>query len=1218
MATIDFLPHPITTEGRQTLTAMVPQGQTLDKVLVGIVPPALSAVAIVNGTLISRPKWATTIITRDSIIQVRAMMHGGDGSNPFAVILSLAAVVFAPYLAPIILGKALAGTIIGSLVVAGIGIGGVLVANALFPPRLPTDSAGGEPERQYSLSGGSNRARPHEPFLLLLGQHRVFPDLVAREYTQFVTSTTRTTGTPVVVNEPDYTSGPVYRPGGHFIPPQTSYTDSSGVQVFNSQVLYQLLDFGVGTLLIENFRLSETLLSEFEDVETQAQENITLVDGNVDTIPGGDLETGVPITRRTALDTTRIVVQLVSQNYEVSDDGNIVGGTNEFTVEYREVGTTTWTLNNVSMPSSNTRGQLNRRSLSYLVAQGQYDARVTLTTVVDEDNDRLSASASLFSINAHQPQMANFSGRNPLAVKIRATGQLYGRIESLNADVKQLIPVWDGSAWVDSQETSNPAWIMRKFWQGWRRPSDSLLMAGKGLADARIDDESLKAWGAFCDDNDLTCNLVLDSRISDAELEMRIAQCGWGFVTKETGKRGMRWENDDQPVTAVFTPANIVAGSMSVSWENQGLADEIIGTFLDSESDFEENTLRRCVPGVGTPEHPVTVPMKGITNGTQGAKEINRMAASQFYHARVMSWESVLRAVRGDVVALAHDLAGGSVGGRLISINDARDEIETTVEIPFLGTIWIWDLNGDVYSYDYTRTGSTVSLTSGVLPPPPLGITEDPLSYQCMAFDLAADPLKVRITGIEHAVGGVFRYTARNEVAQYYDARVGDLTHALLPARERYRPVASEALEVARELSGRDGRGFEFIFRRTTTDVAPTTPDTTQAERQENEHLPPQWTDGPLGASELLPFEWICHRVGSTMAWGPFLPAGEAVLWGKYTEPFDPGGTPNAPLVGALSQGGGGAEFFFLVGVAFMDAVHTKAVTKTQLQITDSDDTLFASPVHDVELPRPPVHWTVRVDSPGKYLFRSRIWNEKADSGAGVWSNWSAAVSRNTETGQEDSSLPGPVQDFFVEDNEEAAGNTARVYLREPETNSKSIWAYDIQAKKDPLWGTTVEDTIGVRGIQETGAAGTVEAGGHLLTDTSKAWTVDGWVGKILYLHGGIDTATGEVGLPHAYPVRGNTATVIDIGTAGSYTFPFDATGDQLYLIADRWQKTPDDMVILEDKLVYADKSLPGHSPDRQHWQWSFQVSSPCFWRARAKNQPGFGQWFYYDGVEPT
>ena len=1197
-------------------------------------PPALPAVAVVNGTLISRPKWATTRITKDSIIQVRSTLQGGDGSNPFAVILSIAAVVFAPHLAGAIFGTAFTGTVLGSVVVAGIGIGGVLVANALFPPRFPDDrSRGAEPEKQYSLSGGANRARPHEPFLLVLGQHRVFPDLVSKEYTEFSESVTPSTGTPVVVSRvgqnPEIYGIPGVQDEDIIVPPQTTYFTSAGVQVFNSQVLFQLFDYGIGNLEISNDRIGETPIAEFEDFEKQAQENITLVAGNVDTIPGADLESNVGVTRRTAINTNKIVVNLVSQNFEVSDNGNIVGGTNVFKIEYRKVGDAAWTENVRMMYSgsgTDARRQLSRRSFTYefvddqgMSDPGQYDVRVTLTTVWDANNDRITVNASLYSINAHQPQTANFSGRNPLGVKIRATGQLYGRIESLNSDAAQLIPVWNGNAWVDNQRTSNPAWLMRKFWQGWRRPSDNRLMAGKALAADRIDDDSLKSWGAFCDANGLTCNLVITDRMTEDEIETRIAQCGWGFVTKESGKRGVRWENDDQPVTAVFTPANIVAGSMSVSWENQGLADEIIGTFFDEESDYEENTLRRKVPGVGTPERPVTVPLKGITNGTQGAKEINRMAAGQFYHTRVMSWEvsyegRPLLVNRGDVVALAHDLAGGSIGGRLTSINATRDEIETTAEIPLLGTIWIWDLTGGVYSYSYTRVGSVVSLTTGALPSPPSGIVDDPLSYQFMAFDLAADPLKVRITGMEHTVGGVFRITARNEVEQYYDARVSDLTHPLLPARERYRPVQSEALQTARELGGRDGRGFEFIFRRTTTDDAPDTPDTTQAQRQENEYVPPLWTDGPLGATELLPFEWMCYRLGSTQNWGPFLPDLEAVPWGRYTEPFDPGGMPSAPLVAALSQGGSDGEYLFLVGVDFVDAVHVKGVRKAQLQVTKSSDNLFAAPVLDLELSRPPVHFTFAVADAGKYLFRSRIWNEPADE----WSDWSAAISRNTETGRQDTNRPGAVQDFYVEDNEEAAGNTARVYLREPETNSKSIWAYEIQAKKAPIWGDTAEETIGVRGIPVTGIAGTIAAGGHLLTDASKNWTIDEWVGKILYLHKGINPLTGEVSFPHAYPIKGNTATVIDVGADGSYTFPEDVQGAQRYAICDRWQKTPDDMVIAEDKLVYADKSIPGHNPDRQHWQWSFPVSSSAYWRGRPKGQAGFGPWNYYDGIEPV
>ena len=295
---------------------------------------------------------------------------------------------------------------------------------------------------------------------------------------------------------------------------------------------------GSGTCKLTTHRLKETLLSEFSDLETEAQEIITLVDGNVDTIPGADLEPAVPITRRTAVNTTKLVISLVSQNYQINDEGNVVGGSNDFKIEWRAVGETTWTERLVSMYSADARSQLARRSIPYVVAPDQYDVRVTLTTIWDENDDSLQVSASLFAINAHQPQVADFSGRNPLALKIRATGQLYGRVESLNADVAQLIQVWNGTAWVDDQVTSNPAWIMRKFWQGWRRPSDGRLMAGKGLPDARIDDESLKSLGEFCDDNDLTCNIVLDSRISDEETGSADRSMRMGFRDERNREAG--------------------------------------------------------------------------------------------------------------------------------------------------------------------------------------------------------------------------------------------------------------------------------------------------------------------------------------------------------------------------------------------------------------------------------------------------------------------------------------------------------------------------------------------------------------------------------------------------------------------------------------------------------------------------------------------------------
>ena len=785
--------------------AVVPAGATIDDLVEKIVPPDHEAIVIMDGKVVCRSAWPDLCVTDDSVLQVRVMLRGGgDGSNPIATVLSIAVLIAAPYAAGALL-PATASVALGNATTAVIGAGGVQIVNMLFPPRLPTDStaaAGGQTDRLYTLSGGGNRARPHEPLLLLLGRHRVFPDLAAKEYAEFSSASP----TPTVGRNPVWAFGGGnndafnaeyggYFDGGYAEREQSAYYTAGGVKMYNEQFLFQLFDFGIGNLSTSNPQFGETPLVQFEEVYTQTGESISLVVGNVDTHAGGDLEYNNPLSRRTADHTTKIVFHIVSQNFEVNNSGTAIGGTNVFTLEWIQVGANTWTSKSVRMrsPSGNEARNPVRRAFSYTVPEGQYDVRVTLVTRWEDTNTRLTANASLYSINAHQPQTANFSGRNPYAIKIRATGQLYGRIENFSADVAQLIPVWNGSAWEDDQETSNPAWILRKFWQGWRRPSDNRLLAGRGLTDDQIDDASLKAWGRFCENNGLECNVVIDASARDTEIENLIAQCGWASVSKSSGRRGVIWENDDQPVTAIYTPSNIVAGSMEVEYENEGLADEIVGTFLDSESDYSQNTIRRTVPGIGTPERPVTVPLRGITRGEQAAKEVNRMAAAQFYHTRTIIWEvgpdgGPIFVTRGDVVGMGHDLVGGTMGGRLTSIDSERTTVETSVDIPNTGTIWIWDLNGDVHATAYTTAGSQI-LLNVALTSSPANITDDPLSYRFTAFDSSADPVKVRITGVEHAVGGVFRLTARDEVQDYYDARVSDLSYQLLPDRSRYRPV---------------------------------------------------------------------------------------------------------------------------------------------------------------------------------------------------------------------------------------------------------------------------------------------------------------------------------------------------------------------------------------------------------------------------------------------
>ena len=810
---LDFQPHPITTEGRMVVSAL--PGQSLAEVLREHIVGDHPVVVLVDGIPVDRGAWGRTIIEHNTVIQARLSVGDPPESNPLAVVLSIAVIVAAPYAAGLILPASAPGWVAAG-VTAVLQTAGLLAVNAIFPPNLPLPpDAHGQP-RQYTLSGGSNRARPHEPVLLVLGSHRVFPDVAAKEYVDFVGSAQpRPAGKIALEIPPEVPAVPSINQGPDMSenveePPQSHYYTSDGQKRYNEQYLYQIFDFGIGNLRIASERIGETPLTDFEDVTTQKQVTpITLVDGNVDTIPGGDLDpptvesgevTNHPLTRRTEPNTDRIVFHLLSQNFTVDDDGQIRGGANGFSLEYRLVGETDWTLRRVQMrsPSNDDARLLQRYSFDYEVASGQYEVRATLTTAESDDDDRQVLSATLFAVTAHQPNVAAFAGRNPYAMRIRATGQLYGRLENFSADVDQLIDVWDGSAWTPNQKTSNPAWILRKFWRGFRRSSDDKLIAGRGLSADRINDEELKAWGAFCTANSLECNLVITDRMTSRDVENQIARCGWASVTQSSGKRGVIWENDDQPVTALFTPANIVSGSLSIEYENEGLADEIVGTYLDKESEWGENTLRRLVPGTTNPERPATVRLEGITNGTQAAKELNRMAAQQFYHQRVISWETgddgqPLFVSRGVVCSLGHQLAGGTVGGRLLSINTSRNQVTVSADVPVAGTLWIWDLSGDVHVSDYNRAGDTITLTTAI-PDPPFGVFDDPLSYRYTAFDPSADPVKVRLTGIEHLSGGLFRLTARDEVAQYYDARTSDLTHRLLPDRGRYRPVRPAAV----------------------------------------------------------------------------------------------------------------------------------------------------------------------------------------------------------------------------------------------------------------------------------------------------------------------------------------------------------------------------------------------------------------------------------------
>lgn len=814
---VDFLPHPITTQGRRFIPAK--PGTTLEQVFQKEIFDG-PVVAVLDGERIYREDWHKIQIERDSVIQVRALVEGGGdgGSNPIAVVLGLAAVFAAPYFALNVL-KLTAGTALAKGVTAAVGAAGLLLANYLFPPRLPKTRADEENARQYTLQAGSNRARPNEPLLLVLGKHRTFPDLASRPYTEFGSHEPATFQIPT----DSESRGTIFDPSTFATYEGSQFGEGERRNDTHvDQYLNSLFDFGIGNLKIENVRLGETSIGDYSDVWVQTEPPITLFAGNVDTLDGGGLrdtneenpDVPHPILKRTTKgDTIRIVIDFVAIYIRSDSDGDITGLPMEFRVRHRLKGTAAWTTQQLRLQSPNGADgrQLLRRSHSIDVVSGEHDVEVQLTTRFDpKADDRARLEASVVQIKAYQPQGATFDGRNPYAMRIRATAQLQGTIERLSADVSQLVSVYDpvNEVWNDDQETGNPAWTLLQYLRGWR-DSTGRLIAGMGIPDDRIDVERIIEWGAFCDAEGLECNTVIDRARTDRDILELITKCGWGSMDLSTGKWGVLWENDDQPVSAIFTPSNIVAGSLSIGYNNRGLADEIVGNYFDREQNYEQNHVDRTVPGVGTPENSVTIPLEGITVGEQAAKEINRTAAAQHYHTRSISWETSEEGffvTRGDVVGLSHNLIGGSVGGRLLAVSEDRDAIVPTKMPANDGEVWIWLLNGKVHLSDYTLGGGEMALAT---PIPEEGYPKDePLAYKYMAFEPTQKPAQVRITGIEPTTAGQYKIIARDEVEEYYAFRTSNLDVPLIPVRQTNIVVRGITIQDTIE----DGLGGQQVF----------------------------------------------------------------------------------------------------------------------------------------------------------------------------------------------------------------------------------------------------------------------------------------------------------------------------------------------------------------------------------------------------------------------
>ena len=775
-AVVDFWPHPLTSEGRRQSVAVVPAaGASLAEVLRqgGLALGGGPVEARVDGAPVARAQWPRRRVLPGQIVEARAVVQGGGDSDPFEVVSTIVAIT-----SSLQLGSGL------SLAQAGLAaappvIGG-LVANALFPVELP--DAGAPGREAFSLHGGANRARPYEPAMLVLGEHRVFPDLAAQEYTQFID---------------------------------------------DDQYLFQVFDFGVGDLDISEIKIGDALLSSFAGVTQETKlpgQAVTLLAGDVQSIAPGVVpipataaalyqagagaapRPGRWVKRSSGEKAQRLELDFVGTFFGRKKNGEGELRNVEIQIQRREHGTSgTWlpAVPGGTVTLSNSATDAARKTVVLRLTDHakKWEVRVRRGAALD-GNGRIAKrttdqGVAWTALRTFQANAADATGRTRLALKIKASGQLQGRIERLSALVKQKVPTWNGTAWsAANQITSNPADIFRWFVKGVR--ADGRLLAGLGLPDSRIDETSIRAWRTWCDGQGLKCDAVLTGSQSIADVLNMICRCGRASASWASGKLGVVFDQAGLAPTAMITPGNIIAGTLEVNYADGRLADEIVVRYIDPDFDWQLAELRRLKTGVTAPSRTATVTLQGIVNREQAKQETNLIAARQEHHRRRITWEmgpEGLTIGRGDVVQATSDLLSGGTTGRLQPGGTAASPVlSQEVNIAAGVNYMVFRLlDGALHTSAVTKPGGGAGKTNRPVLATPLpglpdhgGLAAAPAEKGATAGDVlwrhygaANPPRKLKIIEIEPRAMDRYRFTAIDEVAEYYAAAALALTDPL-------------------------------------------------------------------------------------------------------------------------------------------------------------------------------------------------------------------------------------------------------------------------------------------------------------------------------------------------------------------------------------------------------------------------------------------------------
>lgn len=657
---------------------MVKSGRTIARMLEEIADGAPLAQTLrveIGGYEVPPAIWGKVRPKAGTQIAITVMpAGGGDSSKWIRAVLMIVVAIVAWYAAPVLMGAmgASAATIAayGGMVASGLTMLGTMAVNALVPPpkpKLQMPDGGGGAVRQFALTGTSNQANPYGTVPLVLGEMLYYPPHAALPYTE---------------------------------------------EVGNGKYMRMMLDLGFGDFDVSDIKIGETPISSYEGVQYEIAKFPTLYSDDIfeDSV-GAALNDHDTLVRTTQPEADEIGVVLDFQGlYGATNKGAVVQARAFVGFRYREVGDPTWILAPITAdrainykPGTSEIRTGSRDpfsvSVSWPVPRGQYEVEVFRDTTIWNGADPGSrvGDATWSGLRTIKQTNPSTTGTTKLALRILATDQLNGTIQTLNVVQRQRVPVLAGGVWT-AEFSNNPAWVA--LWLITTgvipaNPDIECKAVPLRVTLDKIDLQAFEAFAEFCEERELECSMVLDSGAPLVEVFEDVLAAGMGSRAMRDGKISVVWDDPDAVPVGVFTPANSfsfsgqrnfydMAHGLRVKFINPTasyVTDEII--VLDDGYSYRGKDARGNPSALPAATRFELLDLRAA-RGAQQAWRAGRyhIAQAKFRPSNYTLEADIeqLRYTRGDIVIVADDVVEWGEGwGRITSIAGLMVTLDSTI-----------------------------------------------------------------------------------------------------------------------------------------------------------------------------------------------------------------------------------------------------------------------------------------------------------------------------------------------------------------------------------------------------------------------------------------------------------------------------------------------------------------------------------------------------------